>query len=374
MRPGRERSGGRRRTAVAIFGNRLAAVLARPTLPRRWSGPVFLILLAALALVSFIDLRTGAEVSLAVLYVIPPLVGAMVVGLLPAVFLAAAAALAWAVGVPAGSARVISSSAHAVDALVRFVGVAAAVLLVDALRRTMDRAIDSDRRARDFLGMAAHQMRTPVAALRASAETLISMGGTSDQEPFLLDIAVESARIGRLLNNLLWVARLDGGAEYPVRRSDPVQACAEEVARVRRRSPLSIEVHAGPQVVVETAEHVLRESVANLLDNAVRHAVSKVDVTITVDRQSVVVMVTDDGPGLPAGAEEEVFRRFVSFDGGAGLGLSLCRDAARRMGGDLRHSDRSFVLSLPARPEPPTGRSAAPADPTSERVNEIQPS
>lgn len=344
------RAVGRRVRGAERLGRALSRELLRPSLPWTWSAGLMAVLLAATAALGLADLKSGSDLNLSVLYLLPPLVGATLLGAAPAVVLAAAAAVAWAVGDPAVAGRP-SPALHAVDAVIRFVASALVVVLVDALRRAMARAVESDRRARDFVELAAHQMRTPVAALRAAAETLVSMGAAELQEPFLQDLAVESARIGRLLNNLLWVARLDGGAAYPVRACDPVVALRAAAARVEaRRADLEVAVTAPSIGTVRLAEDVLREALANLLDNAVRHARSRIDVVLEDDVGGLRVTVRDDGPGLPRGRERDAFGRFVSFDGGVGLGLSLCRDAARRMGGELTYRSGAFELRLPAAP------------------------
>ena len=368
----------RSESRVMAVADRVVTFLVRPALPGTWSHVSFGVLAACLSVLCLVDLSAHPGVDLAVLYVIPPLVGAIVVGVVPGLALAGLGAATWAIAEPGGSVAVPSLTVHALDALIRFLGEALAVLLVDALRRTMRQAIASDRRARDFLGVAAYHMREPVAALRASAESFLSLGGTVEQEDFRQDIAIEAARIGRLLNNLMWVARLDGGAEYPVRRCDPVAACRAVIDRAGRHSPVVIELSSAGRGEVEVAEDVLRETVANLLDNALRHARRRISVDIGVRRRKLIVTVSDDGPGVPAGAEEDIFRRFVSLDGGTGLGLALCRDAARRMGGDLRYSAGSFSLSLPVDPGASRAGSAPTIDLTAgasiRAVERIQPS
>lgn len=88
---------------------------------------------------------------------------------------------------------------------------------------------------------------------------------------------------------------------------------------------------------------------ANLLDNARRHAHSRIDVVITPGRDRIELRVADDGPGVPVELTERVFGRFVSLDGlgGSGLGLPIARDLARACGGDLTYEDGGFVLHLP---------------------------
>jgi signal transduction histidine kinase len=107
----------------------------------------------------------------------------------------------------------------------------------------------------------------------------------------------------------------------------------------------------------------LARAVANLLDNAVRHARTRVAVTLGEADGVAVLTVTDDGPGIPEAARERVFERFTRLDearaaddGGAGLGLAIARDIAERHGGRLVLSGCSdFVLTLPLHSDAPPG-------------------
>jgi signal transduction histidine kinase len=98
---------------------------------------------------------------------------------------------------------------------------------------------------------------------------------------------------------------------------------------------------------------VLHEIVANLVDNARRHAVATVGVQVQERESAVTIRVADDGPGVPDELREQIFQRFVSLDGrgGSGLGLPIARAYAQALGGDLDY-DGAFALTFPVvRPE-----------------------
>jgi two-component system, OmpR family, sensor kinase len=231
--------------------------------------------------------------------------------------------------------------------------------MLDAQEGAIRAAQQEEGRSRRFLADAAHQLRTPVAGIRAASEALLHDPTTPDRDRLLAHLARESARTGRLLERLLRVAELDRGEQRVPSRFDLVRLVRDEVDRQRPLAPQLALGLTGPETLAVTAdEDGLREALANLLDNARRHARSRVDLEVTEVGDTVVVRVGDDGPGLAPGTEAAVFERFVSLDdrGGSGLGLPIARSIARAQGGDVRWTAGRFELSV-AR-TPPGARSS----------------
>ncbi|HEY0486641.1 MAG TPA: HAMP domain-containing sensor histidine kinase [Mycobacteriales bacterium] len=186
------------------------------------------------------------------------------------------------------------------------------------------------RRQRAFVADAAHELRNPLASLRTQLE-VAQRGGTVRLD----DLFAEAERLSHLVDDLLLLARLDDAG--PV-RSDPVPV-ADLVADLA--VPVTLAVPDGLRVPGD-----LRRVLANLVDNAVRHAASRVDVSLTATGGEMVVVVTDDGPGIEVGDRERVFERFTRLDdgrardgGGAGLGLAIVRDLVRGHGGTVTLAD-----------------------------------
>jgi two-component system, OmpR family, sensor kinase len=223
--------------------------------------------------------------------------------------------------------------------------------MLDAQEHALATARAEESRSRRFVADAAHQLRTPVAGLRAASEALLHDPATDDRDELLLHLARESARTSRLLDALLRVAEQDRGAPPVKAPVDVVALVTEEVARQQPLAPrIEIELDAPASCRLVADADGLREALANLLDNGRRHARSRIDITLLADADAVTIRVSDDGPGLPPGEEERVFERFVSLDdrGGAGLGLAIARSTARAQDGDLGWVDGAFELWLPA--------------------------
>ena len=215
-------------------------------------------------------------------------------------------------------------------------------------------ARDAEATSRRFLADAAHQLRTPVAGLRASVDSLMRTSDPDQVDQLLENLARETARTGRLVNSLLRVAELDRGEPIDRARVDLVRIARAEVERARILAPaLEIGINEPDGAIeVEGNGDAIAEALSNLLDNARRHARTSVRVTVGESCDDAVVAVRDDGLPVPEGLEERVFDRFASFDdrGGSGLGLPIARSIARSHGGDVVYEDRAFALLLPRPP------------------------
>ena len=220
-----------------------------------------------------------------------------------------------------------------------------------ALQTAASEARAAEDAARRFLADAAHQLRTPIAGIRASAEALLLGASADDADRLMATMVRETSRAARLIASLLRMARLDQGVPLAIEPVDVVALCADEVERLSMVAPdldVRLDVVVAPGAPVPADRAGCQEILSNLGDNARRHAQTNVRFVVRGDARCVEVRVEDDGPGVPAQEQERVFERFVSLDGlgGSGLGLPIARAVAQAMGGDLRYED-GFVLSLP---------------------------
>jgi signal transduction histidine kinase len=305
-------------------------------------------------LIGVLDSVTGSNLSFGVFYVLVVVAVTVVSGAAVGIAAGLVSAAAW------GTADVITSHSDLsvwIDVwnlATRFVVHAIVVILLAALLDALRSARESEARSRAFLATAAHQLRTPIAALSASVDALLVEGSTPSQERLLTNLAGEGSRLGRLVAGLLRTARLDQGEPLRPVPTDLRALCGTEIERVRQLSVADCRLSVAPEVpaVLVLDPDATSESLANLLDNARRHARSRLELRVAVERERLVLSVTDDGPGLPAGAEARVFERFVTLDGrgGTGLGLDIARELARRQGGDVHYRGKAFLLELPVRP------------------------
>jgi len=186
-------------------------------------------------------------------------------------------------------------------------------------------------------------------------------GGAAHRELLDLEGAVaDTVRLQGLAADLLLLARLDAGEGPGEGRFDLAALVREEVLqRTADRLPVEVAAEAEVEAEVTGSRGQLVRVLANLLDNAQRHARTEVGVRVRRTDGAVVLEVTDDGSGVPAAERERIFERFVRLDdarsrddGGAGLGLAIARDVAVRHGGTLVVRDAPaggarFELRLP---------------------------
>ncbi|MER5565709.1 sensor histidine kinase [Streptomyces goshikiensis] len=242
--------------------------------------------------------------------------------------------------------------------------------LARTVNDTLDRLERSDARQRQFTADASHELRNPLAAVRSRLEVALE---SPDRESVAAALA-DTERLQRIAADLLLLARLDGdgdgdraadrgGAGHG--RSEPVDLAllaAEDVARrPDPRVPVRLEARAPVPASGDPAR--LERALANLVDNALRHARAGVTVRAGADPAGgwALLEVTDDGPGIPEADRDRVFERFVRLDqdrsraaGGTGLGLAIAREIARAHGGDVHALASSaggarLVLRVPGR-------------------------
>lgn len=221
--------------------------------------------------------------------------------------------------------------------------------MVAALNRFMGRLSTSNETLRSFMAEAAHQMRTPLAALRAQAQLALDDEEPEDMRRSLLAIERNASHMSRLLNQLLSDASVIHRSNLqryaPVDLAEAVhQALHEAVPQVEPIPRVRLAMSAGP-VWVQGDALLLREAIKNLIDNAIKYsAAAPLQVALTVDGDKAVLTIADHGPGIAPGDAERVFERFARGEGaaagGAGLGLAIVKRVVDAHGGHIDLSNR----------------------------------
>ena len=215
--------------------------------------------------------------------------------------------------------------------------------LAVTLNSMLDRLAGARARQRSFVADAAHELRSPL----ASMQTQLEVGRRLGEDPAAsADLHAEVLRMAALVEDLLVLARLDAD-DAPAVPVEPVDVVAWVDGVVGRydaaRVPVAVVGGHADGLVVRGRPEDLRRALSNLVDNAVRHARTQVEVTVRREGADVVVEVCDDGAGVPAAERERVFQRFTRLDdardrdaGGSGLGLAIVRELVVALGGDAQ--------------------------------------
>jgi two-component system sensor histidine kinase TctE len=210
--------------------------------------------------------------------------------------------------------------------------------LVNALNQFTVRLRTLFERQAQFIADAAHELRTPLAALKARLEL-----GLREQEPdqwrtTLVEAQKNTDRLAHLANQLLSLARIEsgaqaiaeGGAEY-IELGSLARDLGVALAPLAYKRGVALELEAEAAVWVKGEPTLLNELLSNLIDNALAHTPEHGTVIIKV-LTPCILEVEDDGPGIPAEARAQVFERFHRLDpqrGGAGLGLAIVGEICR---------------------------------------------
>lgn len=197
------------------------------------------------------------------------------------------------------------------------------------------------RAEREFVSNAAHQLRTPLAAITSAIDVL--QGGAKDEpdvrDRFLGYIESASGRLSRLAHSLLVLARAQATDETPRQEIVPVAPLLEEVvARAHPGERVRVDVSCAPDLAALANRPLLQEAIESLVENAVRYtSEGSIAVTAARDGASVRLEVQDTGPGITPERQEHVFDRFYSAPAGAGfgLGLAIAQQAAAAAGATL---------------------------------------
>jgi signal transduction histidine kinase len=236
--------------------------------------------------------------------------------------------------------------------------------LAVTMNEMLARLQDAHARLERFTADAAHELRSPLAAILTQLEVGLAHPGSTDWVRLAREVHHAGTRLSRLADELLALSR--GDDARVIESVDLDELVLAEVHAVRARGKVTVDLSALSAVRLPARPDDLRRVVRNLLDNAEHHATAVVTVALVADGQVADLTITDDGPGIPAAERELVFERFYRSQpardrdtGGAGLGLAIARELV------TAHHGRIWVADSPAGAElhvrlPLRGRASVP--------------
>jgi len=232
------------------------------------------------------------------------------------------------------------------------------------LARTMNAMLDrievSNIRQQSFVADASHELRSPLTRIRARLEVCLAHPETDDPTTTYSSVLADATELQQLIDDLLLAARSDAGKTAPP--ATPVDLddiVLVEARRLRDRSRVQVDSSKVSAARVLGDRGQLSQVVRNLADNAERHARTAVAFEVGESDGSSVIMVADDGPGIPADQRSAVFERFMRLDdarsrdaGGSGLGLAIAREIIERHHGTIEvtgtgNGGTRFIVTLP---------------------------
>jgi signal transduction histidine kinase len=231
--------------------------------------------------------------------------------------------------------------------------------LAQAMNDLLDRLESSISAERRFIGDASHELRSPLAALRAQLDVALEHPAGTDWVETVQECFASAERLESLASDLLMLAEVDAaGPASAGTIVDLAQLVAEELEHRPQLDAVRVRAILEPDVVVRGHRNQLGRLVRNLLDNAYRHATSSVTIRVSRTNDGMAVLqVTDDGAGIPVPDRDRVFERFTRLDGarardagGTGLGLAIVRDIARAHDGSVEITGArgaDFVVRIP---------------------------
>ncbi len=231
--------------------------------------------------------------------------------------------------------------------------------LADTLDGFLDRTEAAMTSQRRFLADAAHELRTPVAAAKTTIDVALADTDADLAEHRRAEGVVQRQleRMGRLISDLLVLERGNGTRRELLDLRIAVGAAAGDLAPLARQHGVTLDVIPGPRAPVSVNPDELARILGNLVENAIVHnrEGGRVTLEVAVAHGRVRASVADDGPGIPAERQEEIFGRFHrlrSRSRGTGLGLAIARELARASDGDVTVASEqgrgaTFFLDLP---------------------------
>ena len=222
---------------------------------------------------------------------------------------------------------------------------------------------ESWQKQKQFVADASHELKTPLAIIGANADALLANGEETinSQKKWLDYIKAEAGRMGKLINDMLYLAKVEDTDEtqLPIDFSNAVRDVIASLEAVIFEKGIQLTQHIEPRIIVRGNEEKIKQAVLILLDNSIKYTGDLGDVAITLKRfrNQAVLSIQNSGESIPADRLPKIFDRFYRCDpsrtketGGFGLGLSIARAIIERSGGCIyaqsSDSGTTFTIEL----------------------------
>ena len=230
--------------------------------------------------------------------------------------------------------------------------------MLDNLEGSLVIAQKAEQRVRQLNQDVAHEMRTPLASIIATADNQMRNSDLDEEDQkALVAIIREGRRVANIVSDLTMLET--SGTEDTSMQVVNLDRLVEALVSKDVPESIKLGITAAP-TLVEGDPNRLEQVIRNLTQNAIRHAVSKINASCSVNNESAILVIEDDGPGIPECDRKRIFDRFVRLDesrsraqGGSGLGLAICKKIVESYNGEI-HVEESkdlggakFVLTLP---------------------------
>jgi signal transduction histidine kinase len=233
--------------------------------------------------------------------------------------------------------------------------------LAATMNQMLDRLQLSSDQQRRFVADASHELRSPLAAIRSQLEVDLLHAENANWAIVYEGVLDETLRMQRLVEDLLLLARNDAGTlPKPLEPVDLDDIIFGLVQRIQPTTPITINTAQVSGAQVHGDPDTLARLVRNLLENAIRYAVDRIEVTLTETGGQAILSIADDGRGIPPDYRTRIFDRFARLDeardrnrGGTGLGLAITSEIASHHGGSVTVADSPsggalFTVAIPS--------------------------
>jgi signal transduction histidine kinase len=236
--------------------------------------------------------------------------------------------------------------------------------LASTMNQMLDRLDRSQRQQRQFVSDASHELRSPIASIREQSEVALAHPESIDTTDLAQHVLAEDLRLQRLVEDMLVLARVDERSpRAPGRAVDLDDVVFDTAKRLRLTTAVRIDTSGVAAVRVLGDQRALERVVGNVAENAARHARTRMQLALHERDGQAVLVIDDDGAGIPPADRERVFERFVRLDdartrddGGSGLGLAITAELVRLHGGTISVADAPgggarVEIRIPAAPD-----------------------